>query len=201
MRFFFLGSLLLSTVATAGVFDEVDIQGHCGKRNTQVIENGDTLSVLFDDFGINMPAGQNGDGKTAQRACNFKIRITYPRDRYLSGLKQVFSGGVIKSKNAVGDLQLLTFMGQLNRGFPGVDWKRGKEITAESADSVFTRVAEETFPEPRACSGQLRYHMRIALRAMRPDNREFFIGGLDSYDAELVQKLDLIPRWKPCARR
>ncbi len=192
---------LFSSFALAGPFDEVDIQGHCGRRNTHVIENGDSLSVLFDDFGIEMPAGQMGDGKHAQKTCHFKIRITFPRDRFLAGLKQVFSGGVIKSKNAVGDLELLTSMGMPNRGFRGVDWKRGREITAESPDSVFSRVAEESFPESRNCSGQLRYHMRISLRAQRPDQREFFIGGLDSYDAELVQKLDLIPRWKPCARR
>lgn len=199
MRAILMAIIFLAAPARAGIFDEVDVQGHCGKRNTHIIENGDNLSVLFDDFGIEMPAGQAGDGKQAMKACNFKIRITYPRDRYLAGLKQVFSGGVIKSKNAMGDLQLVTWMGALNRGFPGVDWKRGREITSESAESVFTRVAEEKFPQPNGCSGQMRFHMRIAIRAQRPDQREFFIGGLDSYDAELVQKLDLIPSWKPCA--
>lgn len=201
MRLVFgVGLCFFAAGAWAGAFDEIQIDGQCRSQNTHVIENGDSLSILFDDLGIEMPEGEQGDGKHFQQSCRFRVRISFPRDRYLSGLRQVFSGGVIKSKGSMGSLMLINML-QSTHGFPGIHWKQGVAIGPESEASLFTKVLVDRLPEPSGCSGNFRYGMQVRMSATRKDLKEFFIGGLDSYDAELIQRLDLVPEWKPCRPR
>lgn len=195
---FFLG--LFSTNVFAAVFDEMQVSGHCNHSNTQVIQNGNALSVVFDDLGADMPQGAEGDGRNVRKNCHFRIRLNAPRDQYLAGLRQVYSGGVIKSKGAVGALEFSYNLGP-RVAAPALVWKQGVEITPDSPDSLFTRVVDEAVAQPRGCSAQTtQYMVRISFSASRRNLQEYFVGGLDSYDAEFASKLDLVPTWKPCPR-
>lgn len=166
------------------------------------MEFGNNLSIIFSDFGAYLPQGETGDGLNVSQRCQFKVRISYPRDNYLASLRQVFTGGAIKSAWSQGQLNLTYHL--MGGGKPlamPVIWKLGEELTPESPDSYFTRSAEDTFPAPPNCKGEVKYQLKVDLTAKRPSTSEFLIGGLDSYEAELVQRLDLIPTFKVCTRR
>jgi len=186
--------------AQGAQFDEIEISGACDKRRTHIIENGGSLSVLFDDFNANMPANQVGDGNHVHKICNFRIRLSFPRDAYLSNLRQVYSGGVIKSRLANGFFRILYRLGPKVSELTQLPFRVGSTITAESPRSLFTKTFDDPIPQPKNCKGELRFDTRVALEAKRPNQKEYFIGGLDSLDAELIQRLDLIPTWKACVK-
>ncbi len=193
---------LVSPVLFAGAFDQIKVEGHCNQSNTSIVENGMSLSVLFNELSANMPAGSVGDGRSVNKVCTFKVRISYPPDCFLSAIKQVFSGGVIKSKNTFGSLVFFSLIGLKPSVAPAMAWPIGQEITADSPSSLFVREAQMNLPQPASCSGKVDFSTRLALRAFRASiDGGTFIGGLDSFDSDLVQKLDIVPVWKPCQVR
>ncbi len=200
MRYVFLLMLLITRLGQPNAFEDVDIQGHCSKRNTQILENGDALAILFNDFGIEMPAGSEGDGRNAHRECVFQVRIASPKNQYLTSLQQTFSGGILKSKDAVGLLKLVFNVDERVR-MPGLKWEKGIEISPESPESAFVHKVEDILDEPVSCSKKTQYRVRVILDASRKNLREHFVGGLDSLDSELTQKLELRPKWKICSAK
>lgn len=199
IRFALALALLVSSVLFAGAFDDVQIGGPCAKKNMDIIENGDVISILLHDFGANMPQGEEGDGRFVRRVCDFRMRITFPKEEYLAGLKQVFSGGLIKSEKASGQLHIFSRILHDIAMVQPLQWKAGKAITPEQPESVFTITLDEKLPKPVICSGRMNYATRLTLQAQRPNtNKEFFIGAVDSIDTELTQRVDLIPDWQRC---
>lgn len=194
-----IGLCVASVTARAGAFDDVQLTGPCAKSNMDVIENGNVLSIILNDFGATMPLGEEGDGKMVRRECDFRVRITFPKDEYLAGLTQVFSGGVIKSAKAQGSFHVRSRIMREMAMIDPLKWKVGEEISPESPKSVFTVTLDEKLPKPSTCSGRLNYNTKMVLQANRPNvKNEYFIGAIDTVDSELVQRIDLIPDWQRC---
>jgi hypothetical protein len=198
-RIWIAGFLCASSVGWASAFDDIDVTGPCSKRNMEIIENAGVLSILLHDFGANMPLGQEGDGKLVRKVCQFRVRITFPTDQYLAGLTQVFSGGLIKSKQASGQLQIFSRIFKDIHMPQPLRWKAGEAISPESEKSLFSIVLDEAIPKPTQCRGRIQYQTRLSFLAARPDvQNEFFVGAVDSIDSEMTQRFDLIPNWQRC---
>lgn len=175
----------------------------CNYGNVDVIKNGDSLSILFNEFAVVMPQYDLGDGTTSRKTCNFRIEFSPPNGFYLAGFKQLYSGGMIKSRNSQAQLQISYYVGAV-RGRPmPVVFPRGMEITATDPRSVFTKEYVNNLAIAN-CGGKTTYGINMTLLATRPDPygslNEYIIGGLDSVDAELRQSIVLIPEWRLCGR-
>jgi|GEM_PF-2811219 len=195
---FVLLGLVSHSIAMAGAFDDAQISGPCSKKNMDIIENGDTLSILLHDFGANMPEGEKGDGKLMMKDCSFGVRITFPKDQYLASLRQVFSGGIIKSEKASGQLIVVSKILMEQPMREPLRWKKGEAITPESDNSIFDITLEETLKKPAVCLGRVNYRTRLTLQAQRPTEKDHFIAAVDSIDSEFMQRVDLVPEWQPC---
>lgn len=171
----------------------------CNQWNVGVIENGSSLSILFDEFGVNMPAGDFGDGMSARKTCTFRIQVTPPNGFYVAGFTQVYSGGVIKSRRSSAQINIRYNIGSIvGRPLP-ILFMEGDEIRPEDRDSLFTRTYENNLLVAN-CGASTVYGLNMSMSATRRSTYEHLMGGLDSVDAELVQKIVLIPEFRLCRR-
>jgi len=171
----------------------------CNSGNVSVIENGTNLSVLFDAFGIYMPQADYGEGTSARKTCNFRIQLTPPTGYYLAGFQQVYSGGLIKSRRSSARLDIRYNVGSVQgRPLPLV-WSEGREIGPEDPNSMFSKTYDNNLLVA-SCGGSTVYGINMSFSALRRSTSEYLVGGLDSVDADFVQKLVLIPSWRLCGR-
>jgi hypothetical protein len=169
----------------------------CSTYNVHTVDNGGSLSVLFDEFGVNMPQGQMGEGMSARKTCNFRIQLTPPKGFYLAGFKQVYSGGLIKSRNSSAQLNIRYNVGSVVGQPLPILWNRGQAISPTDFDSLFTKTYYNNLLVA-SCGGSTVYGINMSFSAARPNTFEHFVGGLDSVDADFVQKVVLIPEWALC---
>ena len=172
----------------------------CNSNNVSVVNNGETLSVLFNEFGINMPEGDYGEGTAVRKTCNFRVSVTPPKGYYLASFRQVYSGGIIKSRGSSAQLSVRYNIGSVV-GIPNpITFREGVAIRPEDMSSLFTR----TFINDLAvisCGGSTVYGINMTFSGTRRDPyREFLVGGLDSVDADFVQEVMLIPEFRLCRR-
>lgn len=163
-----------------------------------VLVNGYTLSILFDDFDIDFPMGDpGGDGMQKRKHCNFSVDLTPPEGTYLAGFRQVFSGGMIKSKGAQARLNI-----QYRLGGPpqskDIHWKQGDQINPDSPNSIFSQVFDDVIPPRNRCRETQKYILSLDLSALRRDRTDYMQGGLDTLDAEASPTVSVVPQWKPC---
>jgi hypothetical protein len=172
----------------------------CNNNNVSVIQNGNSLAVLFDAFGVNMPQSSYGEGASVRKTCNFRITMTPPNGFYLAGFRQVYSGGLIKSARSSARLDVRYNVGSVI-GMPApVVWSEGTVIRPEDASSTFTRTYNNNLLVAN-CGGSTIYGINMTLSATRRNtSTEFVVGGLDTIDADFVQRLELIPEWRLCGR-
>lgn len=194
-------ALVLSVGAQARIWGDYIIGGNaCNYGNVQVLESGDNLSILFDEFGVNMPLGSYGEGTSVRKTCNFRITLTPPSGMYLAGFKQVYSGGLIKSRRSSAQLSVRYNLGALVANPLPIKWSSSQAITPDDPASLYTR----TFNNPLLvanCGGSTIYGINMTLTGLRPNvSTDFLVGGLDSVEAEFTQKLILVPEWKMCRR-
>lgn len=191
--------LVLSVQSHAGVWGSWAAGGTaCNSSNVSVIDNGTSLAVLFDGFGINMPEGDMGDGLSARKSCTFRIQLTPPRGYYLAGFKQTYSGGVIKSRRSSAQLNIRYNIGSVVGQPLPIVFRDGDEIAPEDIDSLFTR-QYDTNLLVASCGGSTTYGLNMSLTGTRRNaSYEHIIAGLDSVDADFVQKMVLIPAYRLC---
>lgn len=192
-------ALAVVPAAQAGIWGDYIASGSaCNSGTVSVLENGDSLAVLFDSFGVNMPQGSTGDGLSSRKTCNFRIEVTPPRGFYLAGFTQVYSGGLIKSRRSSAQLNITYNIGAV-RGRPlPITWSEGREITPEDEASLFSKSYRNDLLIA-SCGGKAVYGLNMNMTATRKSvHSDFVIGGLDSVDAELVKELVLIPEWRLC---
>lgn len=172
----------------------------CNNSNVGVIQNGNSLAVLFDDFVVNMPQGAYGEGASVRKTCNFRITLTPPNGFYLAGFRQVYSGGLIKSARSSARLDIRYNVGAvIGRPLPVV-WNEGTVIRPEDHSSTFTRTYDNNLLVAN-CGGSTIYGINMTLAATRRNtSTDFVVGGLESVDADFVQRLELIPEWRLCGR-
>lgn len=202
MRFKYLMAFMCLIAVTrttqAGIWGDFIAGGtSCNSNNVSVIDNGDTVSVLFDEFGVNMPQSDQGDGMNTRKTCNFRIQLTPPNGFYLAGFKQLYSGGIIKSRNSSAQLNIRYNIGPVQGRPLAVNFQRGAAIGPTNSQSQFSR----TYYDPLLvanCGGRTTYGINMQFSAARDSYGEFVIGGLDSVDASFVQKVTLIPEWALC---
>ncbi|MBY0471575.1 DUF4360 domain-containing protein [bacterium] len=173
----------------------------CNAYNVQTIENGGALSVLFNEFGVYLPQGDVGDGNTVRKTCNFRIQLTPPQGYYLAGFKQTYRGGVMKSARSSAQLQIRYNIGSvMGAGMP-ITFQQGRAIGPTDYDSQFTREYNNNLAIA-SCGGSTVYGISMTFTASRNDRfgnlQEYIIAGLDSVDAELKQRIELIPQWALC---
>jgi hypothetical protein len=191
--------LAVSSQSFAGIWGSWAAGGTaCNNSNVSVIENGSSLSVLFDEFGVVMPEGDVGDGLSARKSCTFRIQLTPPRGFYLAGFKQVYSGGIIKSRRSSAQLNIRYNVGTV-RGNPlPIVFRDGDEIRPQDSDSLFSRTYDNNLAVV-SCGGSTVYGLNMSMTATRRDyDYEHIMGGLDSVDADFVQRVVLIPAWRLC---
>lgn len=192
MRAIFVVMLFISQLAFAEDVQVTGFQafgGRCNTNNVQLLTNGNAFSVLFNEFGINMPAGQVGDGIARTEVCQVWIDFKIPTGKCLARLEQVFSGGVIKSKNSLGYLSIAYAIPGI-AGSKLTQWNFGDEIQPEDADSLFTINLSQS-ASPYVCvTGKVRYVGALTYSAVRYSySPDFFISNVDSQDSEIQLRL------------
>lgn len=197
----FVCALAFVSSAHARIWGDYIVGGtSCNSMNVGVIENGDNLSVLFDEFQMNMPLNATGDGMSARKTCNFRIQLTPPSGYYLAGFKQVYSGGLIKSRRSSAQLNIRYNIGTVQGAPLPIVWQSGMEITPENPSSLFSRTYNNNLLVAN-CGASTVYGINMNFTALRPSQfGEYLMGGVDSVEAEFAQKLVLIPEWRLCRR-
>jgi hypothetical protein len=194
-----LSAFAMVTSAHAKTWGDYIVGGTaCNANNVSVIDNGSSLSVLFDEFGVNMPQNDYGDGSSARKTCSFRIQLTPPTGYYLANFRQVYSGGLIKSRRSSARLNIRYNVGSaVGQPLPIV-WNEGVEITPDNPNSLFQRSYTNNLLVA-SCGGSTVYGINMQLSALRRStSQDYVVGGLDSVDADFVQKLVLIPEWRLC---
>jgi hypothetical protein len=197
---FFLGNS--ATTSFAGPFVDLDLGGTCSKRNSKVLEFGDTLSVLFDDFGVRMPLGEDGDGLSTRKTCWMRLRVKPPKGFFLAGLEQVYRGGLVKSAGASARMLLRYHLASIDRSHTVRIWPIGQEIRPEDPRSVFEyRIGDKLTHS--ACERMIHFSVSMMIAGVRPNrNGEFILGGIDTIDMQWQQRrVELLPRWQACRSR
>lgn len=196
--------LLTIAVALSGANAHAGIWGNwaaggtaCNNYNVGVIDNGNTLSVLFDEFGVNMPANGTGDGLSSRKSCTFRISMTPPRGFYLAGFRQVYSGGLIKSRNSSAQLNIRYNVGSIVGQPLPIVFRSGDEIRPQDFDSLFSKTYQNDMAVI-SCGGSTVYGLNMSMTATRTSTREHLVGGLDSVDADFTQEIILIPDFRLC---
>lgn len=193
-------AVALSGQANAGIWGSWIAGGSaCNAYNVGVVENGNTLSVLFDEFGVYMPQGDVGDGNSVRKSCTFRIQLTPPKGFYLAGFRQVYSGGIIKSSRSSAQLNIRYNVGSaVGQPLP-IIFREGQRIEPSDSASLFTRTYDNNLLVA-SCGGSAVYGLNMSMTATRRDLREHIVGGLDSVDAEFAQKVILMPVFQLCGR-
>lgn len=201
IKYWLLYAVLAAMPAHARVWGDFIAGGtSCNSSNVSVIENGDNLSVLFDSFGVNMPQGQVGDGLSTRKTCTFRITLTPPRGYYLANFRQLYSGGLIKSRNSSAQLNVRYNVGPIARTPAAIVFPAGRVIRPEDASSLFQREYSDNLLVA-SCGGSTIYGINMQMSATRPNaSLEHLVGGLDTIDASFVNELTLIPEWRLCGR-
>ena len=192
-------ALAMSVGAHAKIWGDYIVGGNaCNYGNVSVLESGDNLSVIFDEFSVNMPLGSYGEGTSIRKTCNFRITLTPPQGFYLAGFKQLYSGGLIKSRRASAQLNIRYNIGAAAASPLPIVWSSGREITPEDPASMYSRTYNNDLLVA-SCGGSTIYGVNMSLSALRPTTHsDYLIGGLDTVEAEFTQKLVLIPQWRLC---
>jgi hypothetical protein len=190
---------LISTQSWAGPIWGQWVAGGtaCNNYNVQAIENGTSLAVLFDEFYLNMPQHDFGDGTTVRKTCSFRIQLTPPSGMYLARMRQVYRGGVMKSYNSQGQLNIRYNIGSVVGTPAAVIFRRGEAISASSPLSNFAKTYQNDLLV-RNCGGRTTYGINMTLSGQRSSTGEFLVAGVDSVDADFTQRLELIPEWAYC---
>lgn len=190
--------LLLSSSALAGPFVDYEIGGDCTKNNSQLLENGDTVSVIFDNFGVNLRDGERSDGLAARKNCWLRLKVKAPKEKYLASLEQVFRGGVVKSRDAAARFVLRYNLAHIDRERIPMNWPRGREIRPSDAESNFEHTIADDLPDER-CGKMINYTVSMVFTGARPAfKNEFVLGGLDTVDTQFKSRMRLVPKWKKC---
>lgn len=213
IRLFILGLLITGTLVAAAdrrrppkeikpkrepAWKEHVFSGDGCERGVYLITTESTLSVLFSEFLINMPMNQlQPDGLIARKTCNFAMKVDPPEGMYLSGFRQVYAGGMVKSKGAKARLTIQYRLGNGPQN-KRVVWEKDDTINPESPDSVFNQVYDDVIPPNGRCRFRNEYVVRMELEAQRRDRKDYLLGGLDSVDMETFTSLSVIPVFKPC---
>lgn len=194
-----LSALAFVTSAQAKTWGDYIVGGTaCNANNVSVIDNGTSLSVLFDEFGVYMPQMDYGDGSSVRKTCSFRIQLTPPKGYYLANFRQVYSGGLIKSRRSSAQLNIRYNVGTAVGQPTPIVWGEGTEITPDNPRSLFSRTYSNDLLVA-SCGGSTVYGINMQLSALRRStNQDYVVGGLDSVDADFVQKLVLIPEWRLC---
>lgn len=197
--FTFLLPALFAIPGFAGPFVDVDFGGTCTKQNSQVIENGDTLAVLLDDFGVRMPQGEDGDGLQTRKTCWMRLRVKPPKGRYLAGLEQVYRGGLVKSAGSSARMVLRYNLAHLDKEREARNWPAGREVKPEEPNASFEYRIDDDLADAR-CGKMTMYGVNMVFQASRPNrNAEFVLGSLDTVDMQLKKRrIELKPRFKNC---
>ena len=192
-------ALALAAQAHAGVWGSWNAGGtSCNAGNVQVLDNGNSLSVLFDAFGVNMPQGDSGDGLSSRKTCTFRIQLTPPKGYYLAGFRQTYSGGLIKSSRSSAQLNIRYNIGSVVGNPLPIVWRQGETIRPEDPSSIFNKVYYNNLLVA-SCGGSTVYGINMTFSATRPNMfGEHLVGGLDSVDADFIQRVILIPEWALC---
>lgn len=170
----------------------------CDVNSVHTVDNGSSLSVLFDNFGVNMPQGSKGDGLTARKTCNFRIQLTPPSGFYLARFRQVYSGGLIKSANSSAQLNIRYNVGSVVGQPLPIVWGKGSTIDPADPSSLFTRTYNNNLLVAN-CGQSTVYGINMSFSAQRGNLfADHLVGGLDSVDADFIQKVILIPEWELC---
>lgn len=189
------------TVRAESIWTEPELKGNGCEGTSYTTQNGNTLSILFSQFLINMPMGDpGGDGLQTKKICAVKVKLNPPDGMLLSGFRQLFTGGIIKSKQAVMRLEITYRMGGHEKS-QSMKWERSEKIGPENPESVFSQYFDEDMPVKPKCKEKQQYTLRMELHGKRKDRVDFLVGGLDSVDTEAVPAIKVLPVWKQCVEK
>lgn len=196
----FLVLFTLAVPVFAGPFVDLDLGGTCTKDNSLVIENGDAISILLNDFGVRMPMGEEGDGLQTRKTCWVRLKIKSPKDQYLAGLEQVYRGGLIKSKKASARIVLRYNFAHIDKEREARNYPAGREVRPQDPESEFVQTVEDDLTDAK-CGKVTLYATAMVFQAQRPNfNAEFVVGSIDTIDMQLKKRrIELRPRFKKCS--
>jgi len=188
-------SLVLGFVGQAVLAETVQLTGYksfgrkCTGDAVQVLTNGNTFSILFNEFGINMSEGDRTEGKARAEVCHVIVDFNVPNNQCLDRLDQVLSGGIIKSRNSSGVLNVAYSVPAI-ADVKHIIWKYGNEIRPEDEDSLFTLDLSKAANRHVCIRGNIRYNLVMVYSAVRKTfSPDFFISNVDSEDSEITLRL------------
>lgn len=175
------------------------IGGSCTPDNTQVIEAGNAISILLDSFGVQMPAGEMGDGLEVRRTCWLRLAVNPPPGMFLDKFRQTYRGGMVKSANSKARFDVRYQIDADDKERNPLNWRKGQAIDPASPESVF-EVTYDDDVRMKKCGRPMKYGISLVFIGQRPSPNEFVIGGLDSIDADWREvKLEAV--WSKCPTR
>jgi hypothetical protein len=188
-------SLLAGLVGQSLLAADAEVVGYrsfgrkCKSEDVQVIANGNAFAVLFNRFGIDMGENDRTEGKARTEVCEVWVDFKIPTNQCLDRLEQVFSGGIIKSKNSSGFLNIAYVVPGI-AGHKLTTWRQGDEIQPEDSDSLFTLELSKSANRHSCVRGKVRYIVVMVYSAVRRTyTPDFFVSNLDSVDGQLELRL------------
>ncbi len=169
----------------------------CDEHDVEVVKNGNSLSIIFNRFSLNLTSAPKSDGNAGMKYCRFQVQFTPPAGMFLAGFSQVYSGGMIKSPKTSAELNIRYRLGPFIGNPKAVRWENGKGINPGDQASAFVQSYNDNYRSV-ICREKSVYVVDMDLKGLRVGNNEFLNGGLDTLDAQSGTNLSFVPQWQPC---
>ncbi|MBI4403916.1 MAG: hypothetical protein HY537_07140 [Deltaproteobacteria bacterium] len=183
--------VLLGVISSGAWAEDIEIAHMrttrgCRGKIGGVITQGTHLSILFDNFNIDLDRGDRADRFAQFSECAMFFDLRLPQGYCAKGLRQSYQGGVVKSRHSHGFFHFRYGFGSVQAPMRSIRWRFGNEILPEDVDSLFTITRADSL-RIRHCRRTIRYDLVLRLFGARSTIRnDFFQSGLDSIDTDFI---------------
>lgn len=161
----------------------------CSKDvNAFITTNGNDVSIVFTQFGIEMPGAAHRP-LADRKNCNINIPASIPRGAYVADLTQRLIYGITKSANSQSNLMVQSSFFGMNMNSHGMDFRQGQVVNealkvqsrVDHYDSTRTPDWHRGFcDQNRDQQGRFESHMTVTgQRKTDSDTLIMFVDGLD----------------------
>jgi len=179
---------------------EWQLGGDCKREGSQIIVNGDTVSILLDKFGVELRENEKKDRRVDSNTCSIRVMIEPIPGYSVTGFRQLFQGSIIKSIDSMASLKIRYLIRHLDKTVLPYEWKKGKRIQPEDDASIITINYDDTWKED-TCGKPIYFTLQMIFSAKRENLKDYVIGSLDTVDTDFIRKIRLQPKLSPCRSR
>lgn len=149
---------------------------------TFTVASGNDLSVIFSDFGIDLPAGGLNKVLTARARCSVQVPVQVPLGYYIGEVRETLSYGATKTAGATGTIQVKSTF--FNYSIP--PYKVEFPYGSSGLEPLQTVVNIYKFPEKKWCSSKHKlkdvYETKLSISGQRRSYFEDLIIQVQSLD-------------------